>query len=256
MPQMLPRKEWGGLRQYLPEETADFLFIRNGNKNEMVCVTTSARIYNKLEQTVCEDFLNAIRSYPSPEATSTVRQMSFNRTSLKEAEPRPCQVARLFVSAYAKAATVATAMNAFAKTGIWPCFLMWTLLHLMLPKESSLETPPPSSSVAHEIVNYEKAMNDDSLPGSSNSSFTVTPKDICPVPKKQRKETKLRRLTNSKKDFQTQFKVQRPNQNQFERSSLYQTEASKEFATSPKSIIADFCTNSVINEEQATPGSY
>ncbi|KAF2905525.1 hypothetical protein ILUMI_00650 [Ignelater luminosus] len=55
------------------------------------------------------------------------------------------------------------------------------------------QTPPPSSSVAHETVNYEKAVNDDSLPGSSNSSFTVTPKDICPG---KRKESKRKRGTS------------------------------------------------------------
>ncbi|KAF2878733.1 hypothetical protein ILUMI_27449 [Ignelater luminosus] len=110
------------------------------------------------------------------------------------------QVAKLFGSAYAKAAT---AMNTFAKTKIWPLnenvfsdvdfpasdvteskTVDAARLNEHIAKDR--QTPPPSSSVAHETVNYEEAANDGSLPGSSNSSFTVTSKDICPVLKGQR----------------------------------------------------------------------
>ncbi|KAF2901929.1 hypothetical protein ILUMI_04253 [Ignelater luminosus] len=125
------------------------------------------------------------------------------------------QVAGLLGSAFAKAPTVATAMSAFAKTGMWPLnenvfFYVYfaasdeterglkvkllTLQDLTntLPK---IVTLPPSSSVAHETANYEEAENDDSLSGKSNSSFTVSPKDICPVLKGQRKETKRKKGT-------------------------------------------------------------
>ncbi|KAF2879745.1 hypothetical protein ILUMI_26426 [Ignelater luminosus] len=59
------------------------------------------------------------------------------------------------------------------------------------------QIPPPNSSVGHETVNYEEAVNHDSLPESSNSSFTLTTKDICSVPKRQRKETKRKRGTSA-----------------------------------------------------------
>ncbi|KAF2889109.1 hypothetical protein ILUMI_17064 [Ignelater luminosus] len=115
------------------------------------------------------------------------------------------QVAKLLDSAYA--ATAATAMNKFAKTGMWPLNknvfsgVDFGLSDVIGKEQSESETadatrleehiaknrqtPPLSSSVAHEIVNYKETVNDDSLPGSSNSSFTVTPKNICLVPKEQ-----------------------------------------------------------------------
>ncbi|KAF2902170.1 hypothetical protein ILUMI_04015 [Ignelater luminosus] len=70
------------------------------------------------------------------------------------------------------------------------------ILQDLMNTHKDCQTPPPGKSVAHETVNYEEAEMDDSLPGSSNSSFTVTPKDICPVPKRQRKETKRERGTS------------------------------------------------------------
>ncbi|KAF2886560.1 hypothetical protein ILUMI_19613 [Ignelater luminosus] len=95
------------------------------------------------------------------------------------------QVAKLLDSAYA--ATAATAMNEY--------YLLFqnrnsesetadaTRLDEHIAKNR--QTPPLSSSVAHEIVNYKETVNDDSLLGSSNSSFTITPKNICLVPKEQ-----------------------------------------------------------------------
>ncbi|KAF2894839.1 hypothetical protein ILUMI_11335 [Ignelater luminosus] len=76
------------------------------------------------------------------------------------------EVAKLFGSAYAKAATVAIAMNAFAKTGISPLNQnMFSDVDFV-----ASNTPPPSSSVAYETVNYKAAVNDDSLLGQRNET--------------------------------------------------------------------------------------
>ncbi|KAF2879120.1 hypothetical protein ILUMI_27050 [Ignelater luminosus] len=82
------------------------------------------------------------------------------------------KIAKLFGSAFAKAATEATAMNAFAKTGIWP--------------------------LNENVFSYvDFAASDVTKRGLHQAAFNVTPKDICAVPKGQCKETKRKRGTSA-----------------------------------------------------------
>lgn len=128
------------------------------------------------------------------------------------------QIAKLLGNAYVKAATLETAINSFAKTGIWPLNInvfteidfaasdvterdlnetenvsvrqfendqveneIWADVQELI--ERDCQTPPPSNDV----------MVDNAHRRSASTSFTIAPTDVCPVPKGKRRESNRRR---------------------------------------------------------------
>ena len=107
------------------------------------------------------------------------------------------QVAGLYGTAFMKAASIETAVNAFRKTGIFPLdediFPDW----MYQPAESTDTDPPlekgdsgPTSEPSESTSESTPGSSQLDRPKSSTSAFHVSPKDLKAVPLAERKEQK------------------------------------------------------------------
>lgn len=121
------------------------------------------------------------------------------------------QIAKLFGNAFAKAATMETAIHSFAKPGLWPLnpnaftdvdFAPSDVTERdenlnehrdeLIGEDRRTPSPQPEQVIDNnESNNAENELLESS--SSKNASFQVTPKDVCPVPKGSRKPSNRKR---------------------------------------------------------------
>ncbi|XP_031328936.1 uncharacterized protein LOC116159965 [Photinus pyralis] len=150
------------------------------------------------------------------------------------------QIAKLFGTAFTKAASMETAMHAFSKPGIWPLnpnvftdidFAPSDVTERPTDAEISeieqhimndRQTPPPQQPADTEnntsLHGNLASSEDAALPGCSNS-FTVGPEVVCPIPKgvrnkatRQRGKAAILTSTPYKDDLEEQINNSRTKQ--------------------------------------------